>query len=470
MKLGLPALVRTTTFRLALVQAAVFTLFAFLLLGYLYFTTVGQLDREAERAAAQEFDSLALLYAQGGDKALNQEVIQRAATGGPNLYGFADAKGQLVSGAFDRLPFMPNAANMYADFEFEAPNKKNQVVRHRAIGRLGRLLGGPILLVARDMGDASAIGRRISNTIWTGGLLGLAFSLAAGLIASREAARRVETLSRTAQDVMAGDLTRRAPVRGVDDEFDILARDLNAMLARLERLVQSSRTAGDAIAHDLRTPLSRLRQKVETTLEGASTEADREALRGVLDETDQVLATFNAILRLARLQSAAGWKFEPVDISAITRDITEFYEPVAEDACVTLTGFATPGLSVPGDASLITQALSNLVENAIKFAPPSGAVRIETIRGTDGRVIVSVADNGPGVPEEDRARVLERFVRLEAARTTPGSGLGLTLVAAVAELHGAEMALGDGLGGPTGPGLTVWLKFNPARAKERRDA
>jgi hypothetical protein len=455
-----------------MVQAGFFTAFAFVFLGYIYFATAGQLTQDAERAAAQEFDSLALIYAQGGRDALNQEVIERSASAGPTRDLYADEGGQVISGDFDRLWRIPSGPGERTDFEFEAPSKDGTTfVHHRAIGRVGRLLNGPILLVARDMGDASAIVRRISNTLWTGGLLGVALSLVAGLIASRQAAQRVETLSRTAQDVMAGDLTRRAPVLGADDEFDILASDLNAMLARLEKLVHSTRTAGDAIAHDLRTPLARLRQQIEAALEAPpSSEADREALRRALDETDQVLATFNAVLRLSRLQSAAGWRFEPVDFTAITRDLAEFYEPVAEDSGVALSSFVAEGLTAPGDASLITQALSNLIENAIKYTPAGGKMRVEAVRGDNGRIIITVADTGPGVAPADRERVLDRFVRLETARTSPGVGLGLSLVAAVAELHGAELILGDGLGGGCGPGLSVWLKFPQARVKDRAHA
>jgi signal transduction histidine kinase len=465
-RFGLPNLLRTTTFRLAMVQATFFTAFAFVFLGYIYFATAGQLTQDAERAAAQEFDSLALVYAQGGRDALNQEVIERSSSGGPTRYLFADENGKAISGDFDRLSKIPAGAAERAEFDFEAPNPDGTFTRHHAIGRVGRLSNGPILLVARDMGDAAAIVRRISNTLWTGALLGVALSLLAGLIASRQAARRVETLSRTAQDVMAGDLTRRAPVHGDNDEFDILAIDFNAMLARLEKLVHSTRTAGDAIAHDLRTPLARLRGQIESALETPpSGEADREALRRALEELDQVLATFTAVLRLARVQSASGWRFEQVDVTAITRNLTEFYEPVAEDAGVTLRSFITPGLFAAGDESLITQALSNLIENAIKYTPRSGQARVEAIRGADGRIVVSVADSGPGVPAEDRERILERFVRLETARTTPGAGLGLSLVAAVADLHQAELLLGDGLGGSCGPGLSVWMKFAAQRQR-----
>ncbi len=464
MKLGLPDLLRTTTFRLALAQTGVFLFLTFALLGFVYVSTAGQLTRDAEDAADLEYAALAKIYAQGGLNALNQEVIERAAAGGESLYVLADRTGRIVSGDLDRLPALPEGAGQRTVFEFEAPGPDNVLAARRARGRMGRLLGGPILLVARDMGEISAIVLKITNAVWLSGLVGLGLSLFAGVFASRQAARRAEALSRTARDVMAGDLSRRAPVLGVRDEFDDLAKDLNAMLARLEQLVHSTRTAGDAIAHDLRTPLSRFRRRLEDALDHPpDAEKDREALRRAADEADALLATFNAILRLARVQAASNWRFERVDVSAIARELCDFYEPAAEEGGVSLVGAIEPGLAAPGDQGLITQALSNLIENAVKYTPAPGRIELRVRRGADKGVLVTVADTGPGVPPEDRGRILERFYRMETARTSPGAGLGLSLVAAVADLHKGGLVLGDGLGGPAGPGLQVSLRL-PAAA------
>jgi signal transduction histidine kinase len=471
----LPVYLRTVTFRLAVAQAIVFTLFSFALLGFLYFTTVGQLQREADQAADQEFAVLAQVYARGGMKALNQEVIVRAAAPGPLLYVLANPQGDVISGDFQVLPRTPEGAGQRVVFDYETPREAEAgdpeatrpPQRTRARGRIGRLQNGPILMVARNMAGSSALVRRVTRAVYFGAGFGLVLSLLSGYFASRQAARRAETLSRTAQDVMAGDLTRRAPVVGAADEFDALASDINAMLDRLERLVRAERTAGDAIAHDLRTPLTRLHQRLESALDAPpDAEADRDALRRTLEETDALLATFNAVLRLARVQSGSNWRFERVDLSGIMRDLSDFYEPVAEDAGLSLSAEIEEGLVAPGEARLLTQAMSNLVENAIKYTPSPGKVKISARRRvSDGRIALSVADSGPGVPWEERERVIDRFVRLETARSTPGAGLGLSLVAAVAEVHKADLVLEDGLGGGACPGLRASLVLPVLAAK-----
>lgn len=460
MRPGFPELFRTTTFRLALAQAAVFTVFASALLSYVYFTTAGQLTRDAEIAADEEFGSLEQVYGQSGLKGLNQEVIERAAASGQLLYLLADESGRVISGDFDMLPQAPTGAGERVVFAFDVPDAAGSgSERRRARGRVGRLLRGPILLVARDMGDASAIVGRITRAVWTGAFIGLFFSLMSGVLASRQAVQRIQSITRTTRDVMAGDLTRRAPARLRGDEFDALAAALNAMLARLERLVLSTRNAGDAIAHDLRTPLARLRQHLEQALERTppDPERDRESLRAAAEETDQVLATFSAVLKLSRLQTATDWQFDSVDATAIVEELGEFYGPAGEDCDLQLTAEVALGLFVKGDRNLITQAVSNLIENALKYTPPGGRVHLRAHRRSDGAIEISVADSGPGIPYGERERAVERFVRLEAARTTPGSGLGLSLVAAVAELHKGKLALEEGLGGPHGPGLRACL-------------
>lgn len=464
MRPRLDELLRTTTFRLALVQAGIVLAFVVAMLLYVYFATAGQLIRDSDALADQEYAILERAYAEGGMRRLNQEVVERAARQGPFLYVLAESNGAIVTGDFQQLPATPRDSPERVDFSFERTDENGAPVRGRASGRIGRLINGPILLVARDLGDSAVIAGRITRVLWSVALVGVIVSIVSGLLAAGQASRRAESLSTTAREVMAGNMSRRAPVRGAGDEFDTLARSMNDMLDRLEALMQTTRTAGDAIAHDLRSPLTRFRQKLEVALERPpDAEADREALRKAVDEADRLLDMFAAVLKLARVEAAGNWRFERVDVTGIIRELVDFYEPAAEEQGLKLRGQIADGLYVRGEHGLFTQAVSNLIENALKYTPAGGNVEVRAVRRSDGRIEIDVLDDGPGVPPSDRDRVMERFVRLETARSTPGVGLGLSLVAAVARLHQGGLHLRDGLTNAAGAGLGAALVL-PAMA------
>jgi len=256
---------------------------------------------------------------------------------------------------------------------------------------------------------------------------------------------------------MAGDLGERLPVAGTGDELDRLAINLNLMLERIEALMHGLKEVSDNIAHDLKTPLTRLRNRTEQALRTASSEAEfRAALEGTIEESDGLIRTFNALLMIARAESGQA-RDDMVDFDAaeIANDVGELYEPLADQKGIVLTVDAGTPAPIKGNRELVSQALANLVDNAIKYAEPAdraaggapGEILVKAVNEGD-RVLLIVADNGPGIPEADRARVLERFVRLEQSRSQPGSGLGLSLAAAVARLHGGELTLAD-----NGPGL-----------------
>ncbi|WP_395645307.1 ATP-binding protein [Terricaulis sp.] len=466
MRPRLDALLRTTTFRLAIVQVGVVLAFVVCLLAYIYFATVGQLKADADVLVEQEYAALDRAYSEGGRRRLNQEVVERAALQGPMLYVLAEADGTVITGDFQTLPRQPSDDLRPHDLDFDSAEVGGAQVSGHARAKVGRLLGGPILMVARDLGDSAAIAGRITQALWTVAVLGILGAAASGLLAGWQAARRAGALSATAREVMAGDLTRRAPVRGVGDEFDTLAEDMNAMLERIEKLVQTTRTAGDAIAHDLRSPLTRFRQKLESALEAPpDTDSDRAALTKAVAEADRLLDMFAAVLKLARVESAGNWRFERVDLSEVLKELVEFYEPAAEEQGLTLKGDVGEGLAVRGDEGLVTQAVSNLIENALKYTPVGGKIELRARKNGAGRLDIAVLDDGPGIPPADRDRVLERFVRLETARSTPGVGLGLSLVSAVARLHRGALKLGDGLANAqAGCGLSASLDLPAADA------
>lgn len=445
MKIGqLPALTRTTTFRLALLHASIFILFSASLLAYLYYETAGQMSRQAETELNNEFQELSGAY-RGGIDRLNQAVTERSEARGKFFYLLLDSNGQKLSGDFDVLPAAaPEGQVVDVQFEYDARTVDGQPSRRTAEGRISRLSQGGVLMVAYDVGQLGEMNRRISDVVWRSAAVGFVLSLIGGVVISRSAAQRAEQLARTTEGVMAGDLTRRAPVHGSGDEFDRLSEQLNAMLGKLERLVISSRSAGDSIAHDLRSPLTRLRNRLEAGLKENAEEGPRVALAKSIDDVDGLLETFNAVLRLSRVQAGATGSFRRTNLKGIVDELAELYQPVCEEKQLSFTYQPGEDLYVMADTHLIAQAMSNLLDNAVKYTPEGGVLRLTAGHAANGDVELNVIDSGPGIPAQDRERVVERFVRLEQSRSEPGSGLGLSLASAVAEAHSGKLVLGDG--------------------------
>jgi signal transduction histidine kinase len=459
MKIGrLPALVRTTTFRLALLHASIFILFSAGLLAYLYSETAGHLGRQAAAELTAEFRQLNEAYRGGGLDRLSQSVKERTEARGKFFYLLLDPDGHKLEGSFDVLPAQPPSLGQTVDvpFNYNARTIEGETSRRTAEGRISRL-PDCILMVAYDRNDLGEMNRRITDVVWRSAAVGFVLSLIGGVVISRSAARRAEQLAKTTEDVMGGDLSRRAPVFASGDEFDRLSEQINAMLGKLERLVISSRSAGDSIAHDLRSPLTRLRNRLEAGLLDTATDGPRSALVRSIDDVDGVLDTFNAVLRLSRVQAGATGSFKRTNVSSITDELAELYQPVCEEKHLSFEYVQQADLFVLADKDLIAQAMANLVDNAVKYTPEGGHVRLAARRGANNEIELMVSDSGLGIPPEDRERVIERFVRLEQSRSEPGSGLGLSLAAAVAEAHSGRLVLSDGAGPPDRPGLTVTL-------------
>jgi signal transduction histidine kinase len=272
---------------------------------------------------------------------------------------------------------------------------------------------------------------------------------------SQNMLRRLDAINRTSGEIIAGDLTRRVPVTGAADEFDVLAENLNRMLDRIERLMKGLREVTDSVAHDLRTPLNRLRQRLEQSQARLQSEGqDAGEIERAIAETDRLIATFNALLLIAETDAGTGRQTMTVlELDGVAHDVSDLYEPLADEKGISLKLESRPGVQIEGNRSLVAQALANLVDNAIKYTPAGGRVTIAVAPASEG-IVLSVADTGPGIPAEDRTRVVERFVRLEASRSSPGTGLGLSLVAAVAHYHGTQLLLDDNR-----PGLKASLTF-----------
>ncbi|MDP2124602.1 MAG: HAMP domain-containing sensor histidine kinase [Parvibaculum sp.] len=454
-------LLKTSTFRLAVIYLALFAASAITLLAYVYWNTAGFLARQTDEAVEAEIAGLAEQYRQGGLPLLVHTVIQRSRDPGQSLYLVLDPAGRVLAGTLDARPSVTVGPDGWFDFDYNRKTLDGTEVK-AARARAFFLQEGYFLLVGRDVQERREIESLITNALIWAIAMTVALGLAGGLFMSRNMLARVDDINKSSRDIMEGDLSQRLPIAGTGDELDQLGRNLNAMLDQIEALMTGMRQVTDNIAHDLRSPLNRLRNRLEVTLMQEASPADyRHALERTIAEADNLLGTFNALLMIARaeagsLRESMTW----VDLAVIVNDAAELYEPVAEQSGMTLHVDVQEGLQIRGNRELLSQATANLLDNAVKHGRPSApdverSITVSAAADPEqpGRgVILAVADHGVGIPAEERQHVLERFVRLEASRNTPGSGLGLSLVAAVTRLHGGKIRLDD-----NHPGLKVSL-------------
>jgi hypothetical protein len=462
-------LLRTSTFRLSVVYMLLFVVSVVAVLGYIYLSTTILLARQTDDTIEAEITGLAEQYSRGGLDRLIEIVAERSARNGRGVYILTTPGGAYLAG---NIPAMPEGISLrqgWVEFAYREPTVGDDHP-HTALARLFRLTGGFRLLVGRDVENLRLFEGLIQSTMaWALGLTVL-LGLGGGLLMSRGFLARVEAINDTSRTIMGGDLAGRVRLSGSGDELDRLAGNLNDMLDEIERLMTAMREVTDNVAHDLRTPLTRLRARLEGGLRGADARAHRLALEQGLEEADRLIATFNALLGIARIESGAGRdSLEPIDIGAAIADAAELYEPLAEEQRIDFRIEVEEGLTARADRQLIGQAVANLVDNAMKHARPAIAppgdgqpcehtpkVSVTAHRNGAG-IEIAVSDNGPGIPAEERERVFGRFVRLEESRTGPGSGLGLSLVAAVARHHGGRASLCD-----NGPGLKAVIALPAA--------
>jgi signal transduction histidine kinase len=468
---ALSKLFRTTTFRLSLAYLALFGTAAMLTIFYIYWNSTVFLTRQLHQTVEAETRGLAEQYQAGGIGQLARIVADRSQTPGNSLYLVSDPEGRRIAGNLGSVSEELWNTVGHVEFVYQRPAPGGMEAR-LAYASVYRLPAGYRLLVGRDIEDR----RAFSGVVGSALLWGLGFMVLVGIgggwLVSRNLLTRIDAVAATSRNIMEGDLTKRLPVAGSGDELDRLSESLNLMLARIEQLMAGLREVSDNIAHDLKTPLNRLRNRAEAALSEPREEPSyREALEHTIEEADDLIKTFNALLSIARLEAgAAADNRETLDVSALVKDVTELYEPVAEERGIVLRAHTDSPAAVRADRQLLGQAIANLIDNAIKYGAPAatngaerkgGEVEV-TVRAKDSGTEISVSDKGPGVPPAERDRVFDRFVRLEASRSEPGSGLGLSLVSAVARLHGGEVRLED-----NEPGLRVVITLPGDASKVR---
>jgi len=442
---------------------AVFAAAASAFLAYIYLATAGEVTRRADVVLTRELRSLEAVYRQGGASALNQAVIERSSGDRALLYLLMNPTGAPVSGSIAQSPVHDFAGGReWASFVLTQTDPDGALVKRPARGVEEKMPGGELMFVGADVGESESYVVGILRALWGAGALVIVLGLAGGVLVSRNVSRNISSLTDVIETARAGDLRVRAAVRGTGDEYDELAAGLNDMLQRLERSIGGLRHAGDAIAHDLRSPLTRLRARLEAAMiEADAGRADPKlALHQALEDADAVLRTFAAVLAIARLEAAGDAPDQtPFDPAALAADIAELYEPLCEEKGLDFKAELTPALGLKGNREFLAQALANILDNAVKYTPAGGAVMLRVRRRSSGDVEISVTDTGPGIAPGDRGRVVERFVRLENSRNEPGVGLGLSLVAAVARSHRGHLEMDEGPGAidSAGTGLRVAL-------------
>jgi len=450
---------RTSTVRLTATFIAIFVVFAILLMGFIGWQSSVQIQRQQTEDIDREILQFQRIAANQGIRALAFAVNRLSSQPGPGIYFLGDASGLYLLGNVTDVPAEVVITPGVYSFDYERPNPLGDDVnadalrppRQRegvAVVRSVALDNGMRLVVGRDIVERRGYSAIILQSFLVGVVGIILFSLIAGGITARRVLRRIDTIQQTSTKIMSGNLSERVPVTKRDDEFDALATNLNAMLDRIEQLLQGLKEVTDNVAHDLKTPLTRLRNQAEAALRDTATNETREqALETVITESDRLIQTFNALLMIARVEAGApSGALSEINISEIVADVAELYTPVAEDEGITVETNIEPSITLKANRELIGQAMVNLLENAMKYARPEegSAGRIAVgVHREGGEVRIVVADNGPGIPEGDRKRVLERFVRLEKSRSEPGSGLGLSLVNAVARLHGGRFSVED---------------------------
>ena len=443
-------LLRTTSFRLATIYLALFTASALALGAFVYLSIRHEILADFDERIVEETDALRTAFAQDGRERLAQMIEARGASGGGFSYGLEGSDGKLVAG--DLRPPADGAGGWMEAREAESdepPEAKSEIVRALAT----RLSDGSTLVVGDERHRSDAILRGVLSAFGWAVAATLALGTLGGLWLSAQFLGRIDSMRLTAQRLMAGDWSRRIPLSPVDDDLTALARTFNRLFDRIEKLLIANKQVSADIAHDLRKPLASMLRRLEGARDDdASPASVTAAIKAAISEIEGVLDTFNALLRIGQVEAGARRAaFRPLDLAEVAREVVEAFQPAAEEEGKTLLARLDAPLPMAGDKELLVQMIANLLDNALRHTPQGAGVEVSGKR-TPGGVSLTVADDGAGVAPDELKSIFRRFYRAEAARASTGTGLGLSLVAAIADLHGLECAASDNR-----PGLRVTL-------------
>ncbi|MGO1691776.1 MAG: ATP-binding protein [Marinobacter sp.] len=459
---------RTSSFQLALLYMVVFATSVFLLLAFIYWRTAGFMTAQTDETIEAEIAGLAEQYRGRGVNGLITIIRERVARD-PNaktIYLLTTEDFLKLAGNVETWPEGSRSESGWINFTLSSAVGWTGPER-LARARIFEVQGGLRLLVGRDVDELTALKRVIETAINWGMGITLALALLGGFLMSRSTTRRIEIINTTSRRIMNGHLSLRIPTRGTEDDFDQLAENLNQMLDRIVYLMEGIRHVSDSIAHDLRTPLTRLRNQLENTLMSVDNDEAREQAGRAVAEADQLLATFNALLRIARLETkGSSSDMKRVSLDELVSDACELYEAVSEDKEQMFEQSLEAGVIIEGDRDLLFQMISNLIDNAIKYTPEHGTIGVG-VRKEGEEAVFEVRDSGMGIPDEEKDQVFQRFYRVGKSRSLPGNGLGLSLVNAVAGIHKGRIVLSNTYEEEP-PGLTVAVRMPaPTRVRKR---
>jgi signal transduction histidine kinase len=458
---------KSSAVRITLVYVLLFSLSVSIILGFVYWSTVVYKTQQTDDDINAEIKALSTIYASRGYPGLIKvlsERVEQQRPGDSTLYLLADDQYQRLVGNINRWPTLAYDTEGWLDFKLDDTLDKDSK-GFNARARTFEVEGRFNLLVGQGMKDLATLNALVGRALIWGLMLTVALGLIGGVMMRQTLRSRLGSINQISRKIMMGDLRKRIATRGTGDEFDELANNLNSMLDRIEHGIDGVRRVSDNIAHDLKTPLARMKNRVEELkLKVAGNTEEEAAVDQIIHEADGLLATFNALLRIARIEYSEQRKgFKPVDVNSILQDIQELYEPLIEEKGQSLEVEISEPMVIPADRDMLFQAFANLLDNAIKYTPEAGHISIQSYQKGD-HWFIEISDDGPGIPAHEYDKVTQRFYRLDQSRSSPGSGLGLALVHAVLKLHELELSFMD-----NSPGLTVCVSLQlPKRSKRDR--